>query len=336
MGSAPNIQHFLEPHTDLLTENTLRRIQALIMLATEIRISAKRAIQFKVDAAINEIIKFCGTSENTAVIERDYSSYNGDSSGFEYVCNSKYWVIRALSSYAREQKDSIKIIAKAYLAIIEIYRSIYKEDDVLFYQSCEPYYYFDHIQLLFNQRWFPNSTKLMNTIYDELLLKLSNSYQFLHQKAKGKLIIAQSQHKSLKRRDAKATLLDAIFNITRAQELAQQYPNAKHIDETLLHMAYTAGRIYIQYSCLSLSYVPQAVIACYELYQMQKGSTHDIYDYIKSVGNDKWAFDKFKSILMTNKKIRTMADLDEEKTEYLLEHWTGKRLKFSKGKAFVK
>lgn len=39
-------------------------------------------------------------------------------------------------------------------------------------------------------------------------------------------------------------------------------------------MAYTAGRIYIQYSCVSLSYVPQAVNACYELYQMQKGSIH--------------------------------------------------------------
>lgn len=336
LGSSPNIEHFLEPNADLLTSNTQRRIQALIMLATEIRISAKRAIQFKIDIAINEIIKLCGTGENTAVIERDYSSYNGDASGFEYVCNSKYWVIRVLSSYAREQKDSIKTIAKAYLAIIEIYRSLYRDDDVLFYQSCEPYYYFDHIQLLFNQRWFPNSTKLMNSIYDELLLQLSNSYQFLHQKAKGKLVIAQSQQKNKKYRDVKVTLQDAVFNITRAQALAGQYPEAKHIDETLLHMAYTAGRIYIQYSCVSLSYVPQAVNACYELYQMQKGSIHDIYDYVTSAGNDRWAFEKFKSILIANNKIRAMHDLDEEKTRYLLERWTGKRMKFIRGKILVK
>ena len=336
LGSSPTIEHFLEPHNNLLTQNTLRRIQALIMLATEVRISAKRAIQFKIDAAINEIIKLCGVEGNTAVIERDYSSYNGDSSGFEYVCNSKYWVIRALSSYAREQKDSIETIAKAYLAIIEIYRSLYRDDDVLFYQSCEPYYYFDHIQLLFNRRWFPNSTRLMNAIYDKLLLQLSNSYQFLHQKAKGKLVIAQSQQKSQKYRDVKTTLQDAVFNITRAQALARQYPDAKHIDETLLHMAYTAGRIYIQYSCVSLSYVPQAVDACYELYQMQKGSIHDIYEYMTSAGNDKWAFDRFKSILMSNNKIRTMQDLDEEKTRYLLERWTGKRMKFIKGKVLIK
>lgn len=336
LGSSPNIEHFLEPHTDLLAKNTLRRIQALIMLATEVRITAKRAIQFKIDGAINEIIKLCGTEANTAVIERDYSSYNGDSSGFEYVCNSKYWVIRALSGYAREQKDSINTIAKAYLAIIEIYRSLYCDDDVLFYQSCEPYYFFDHIQLLFNRRWFPNSTTLMNAIYDKLLLKLSNSYQFLHQKAKGKLVIAQTQLKSKKYRDTKDSLQDAVFNITRAQALARQYPDAKHIDETLLHMAYTAGRIYIQYSCVALSYVPQAVDACYELYQMQKESTHDIYDYSTSAGNDKWAFDKFKNTLMFDKKIRTMQDLDEEKTRYLLQRWTGMRMKFVKGKVLVK
>ena len=101
-------------------------------------------------------------------------------------------------------------------------------------------------------------------------------------------------------------------------------------------MSYTAGRIYIQYSCVSLSYVPQAVDACYELYQMQKGSTHDIYDYERSAGNDKWAFDKFKNILMFDPKIRTMQDLDEEKTRYLLKRWTRMRMKFIKGKVLVK
>lgn len=81
---------------------------------------------------------------------------------------------------------------------------------------------------------------------------------------------------------------------------------------------------------------PQAVDACYELYQMQRGSTHDIYDYSTFAGNDKWAFDKFKSILMFNSKIRTMQDLDEEKARYLLDRWTGKRITFFKGKVHVK
>ena len=101
-------------------------------------------------------------------------------------------------------------------------------------------------------------------------------------------------------------------------------------------MAYTAGRIYIQYSCVSLSYVPQAVDACYELYEMQKEATHDIYDFSTSAGNDKWAFDKFKNTLMFDKKIRTMQDLDEEKTVYLLERWTGRRMKFFKGEVLAK
>ena len=85
----------------------------------------------------------------------------------------------------------------------------------------------------------------MNAIYDKLLSELSNSYQFLHQKAKGKLIIAQVQVKNRNRYMANRTLTEAVYNITRAQDLASQYPDAKNIDETLLHMAYTKGRIFI-------------------------------------------------------------------------------------------
>mgnify|MGYP001157676507 FL=1 len=88
----------------------------------------------------------------------------------------------------------------------------------------------------------------MNQIYDILIPELSESYQFLHQKAKGKLIIAQVQLKKKNFKDAKVTLDDAAYNITRATELAEQYPNARNIDETLLHMAYTEGRIWIEQS----------------------------------------------------------------------------------------
>lgn len=336
LGSSPNTEFFLEPKTNLLTNNTLRRIQALIMLATEIRISAKRAIQFRIDGAINELVQLCGSVGNTAVIERDYSIYNGDSSGFEYVCNSKYWAIRVLSSYAREQDDSIETIANAYRAIIEVYRSLYNNDNVQFYQNCEPYYYFDHIQLLFNHHWFPKPAKLMDAIYEKLLEKLAGSYQFLHQKAKGKLVIAQMQHKSRKISDVKESLQEAVYNITRAQELAKQYPNAKNIDETLLHMAYTTGRIYIQLSCVSKSYIPQAVNACYDLYQMQKGAAHDIYDYVKSAKNDRWAFDKFKNTLLNDASIRENQELDLEKASYLLYRWTGKTIRLARSRVSAK
>ena len=71
----------------------------------------------------------------------------------------------------------------------------------------------------------------MNAIYDKLLSELSNSYQFLHQKAKGKLIIAQVQVKNMNRYMENRTLTEAVYNITRAQDLASQYPDAKNIDE---------------------------------------------------------------------------------------------------------
>lgn len=330
LENAPN-KKFLTPEKELLTKNEEKRIMALIMLATEIKIPAKRAIQFGIDKAIEDIID-CEKSEKYIlnVIEKDYSVYNGDSSGFEFVCNSRYWVIRALSEYANKKKASQDVIAKAYLNIIEVYRLIFK-DDVAFYQNAEPYYFFDHIQTLFNPHWFFHSAGLMNCIYDSLLPALSGSYQFLHQKAKGKLIIAQVQLKNHHAEEAKTVLIDAVYNITRAIGLAEKYPNAKNIDETLLHMAYTEGRIRIEQSCISNSYILNAVDACYKLYQLQAQSRHDIYDYATAAGNDKWAFQKFRRTLLSIdwSKMTSTSVPDREKVEYLLQRWTGKRITVS-------
>lgn len=321
---------FLEPQKELLARDVEKRIKALVMLATEIRIPAKRAIQFRIDGAINDIIKCCTPSGGASVIEKDYSVYNGSSSGYEFVCNSKYWVIRALSTYAKSQSNSIEIIAHAYLSIIEDYRSLFPNDEIGFYQNCEPYYFFDHIQTLFNRHWFPNSSKLMNTIYDKLLSKLSDSYQFLHQKAKGKLIIAQVQIKNKKSKFGEETLTEAVYNITRAQDLASQYPDAKNINETLLHMAYTKGRIFIEFACISDEYLSKAVDACYELYQLQARSQHDIYDFMTAKGSDGWAFNRFKQKLLTRRCLNHCVDLDENQVNYLLQRWTGKRVCINK------
>lgn len=321
---------FLEPQKELLAQDVQKRIKALVMLATEIRIPANRAIQFGIDGAINGITKCCDPSGGAAVIEKDYSVYNGNSSGYEFVCNSKYWIIRALSTYAKSDPNSIEIIANAYLSIIKDYRSIYIGNDVAFYQNCEPYYFFDHIQTLFNERWFPNSSKLMNAIYDKLLSELSNSYQFLHQKAKGKLIIAQVQVKNRNRYMANRTLTEAVYNITRAQDLASQYPDAKNIDETLLHMAYTKGRIFIEFSCISDKYIPKAVNACYELYELQARSKHDIYDFMTAKGNDGWAFNTFKNKLMNRRCLDRCTGLDYNQASSLLQRWTGRRIQIMK------
>lgn len=330
LGAPISGNYFLEPQKELLAKDSLKRIKALIMLATEIRIPAKRAIQFKIDIAINDIIQGCTISENASVIERDYSNYNGESSGYEYVCNSKYWIIRALSTYAKAEKNSIDIIANAYLSIIDVYKGIYSKDDIDFYQNCEPYYFFDHIQTLFNQRWFPNSSKLMNAIYDKLLSRLSDSYQFLHQKAKGKLVIAQVQLKNGHYNLARDTLTEAVYNITRAQELAREHPDAKNIEETLLHMTYTEGRVYIEFSCILDKFIPQAVNSCYELYRMQNNSKNDVYDFSAARGNDKWAFNKFKQRLISGRCFHNCIELDADKATFLLMRWTGKKFRIMK------
>lgn len=323
---------FLEPQKELLAQNPKRRTKALIMLATEIRIPAKSGIQFGIDGAVNELITCCRKLNGAAVIEKDYSVYGEGSSGYEIVCNSKYWVIRALSAYAKLQKNSLDIISDAYLSIIQDYRKIYKDDDVRFYQNSEPYYFFDHIQMLFNQRWFPNASALVNKIYDKLLPIMSGSFQFLHQKAKGKLEIARVQIRHRNSTDAIATLKEARFNITRAIKLAEQVPDARNIEETILHMAYTRGRILIECSYISRAYIPQAVDACYKLYELQQGIQHDVYDFTKGTGGDQKSFEKFKNMLVMDDNVRDFEDLDLGKMEFLLQRWMGKRFRLGKKK----
>ena len=92
-----------------------------------------------------------------------------------------------MSAYAKAQSDSADIIANSYLDIIRDYRKIYKDDDLMFYQTVSRIIFFDHIQTLFNQRWFQNASALMNTIYDRLLPVLSDSFQFYIKRQRGNL-----------------------------------------------------------------------------------------------------------------------------------------------------
>lgn len=324
--------YFLTPQKDLLSKNPKRRVKALIMLATEIRIPAKRAIQFGIDDAINEIINCCNGSSNASVIEKDYSVFDGNSSGYEFVCNSKYWIIRALSIFAGSDRFNVETISDAYLSIINNYRVIYKNSDLKFYQNSEPYYFYDHIQVLFNYRWFQSSHALTNAIYEKLLPTLSDSFQFLHQKAKGKLEIARVEIKYKNFYNAKNTLKDALFNITRAIKLAQKYPSAKNIEDTILHMTYTKGRILIEFSCLSHYYVPQAIETCFEVYEKQKDIRHDAYDFTTGTGGDKKSFEKFKKILLYDHSLYSFEDISTEKMQLLLSRWTGKKFSIRKGR----
>ena len=161
---------------------------------------------------------------------------------------------------------------------------------------------------------------------------LSDSFQFLHQKAKGKLEIARVQISHRHLANAKNTLREANLNITRAIKLAEQFPNAKNIEETLLHMTYTKGRILIECSCISRRYIPQTVDICYKLYEMQQGIQHDVYDFTKGTGGDKKSFEKFKNTLLMDYSVRDFKDLDLDKMEFLLQRWMGKRFSLRKKK----
>ena len=146
---------------------------------------------------------------------------------------------------------------------------------------------------------------------------LSDSFQFLHQKAKGKLEIARVQISHRHLANAKNTLREANLNITRAIKLAEQVPNAK---------------ILIECSCISRRYIPQTVDICYKLYEMQQGIQHDVYDFTKGTGGDKKSFEKFKNTLLMDYSVRDFKDLDLDKMEFLLQRWMGKRFSLRKKK----
>ena len=65
---------------------------------------------------------------------------------------------------------------------------------------------------------------------------------------------------------------------------------------------------------------------------MQQNIRHDAYDYATGSGNDKFLFEKFKNMLITNRRVHGFNDLDIEKTEFLINHWTGRNFRIIKKK----
>lgn len=97
-------------------------------------------------------------------------------------------------------------------------------------------------------------------------------------------------------------------------------------------MTYTKGRILIECSGVSVKYVPEAVDACYKVYDMQQSVRHDAYDFTTGTGKDKESFERFKYTLLTNSAVRGFDDLDIRKAETLISRWSGKKFKLTQRK----
>ena len=229
------------PEEHFLTSENISEIKALIVLATEKRVSSQTAIELDIDESMYKLMekynKFIQKYYTVRNLERDGAS------GFKFILNSSSWAISALSSFANDSNNH-KAISKAYRSIFFYYKKIYKNGK-LFHRYVRKYGFLDDIQMLFCNRKFGGSLQLPDSIYEEIRPLLSDEFQFLHQSAKCKLQLARMN--SARDEGKRAEYLENAYrDITRAYDLALDY-SSQNIEYTRLHMSFTEALIVTNY-----------------------------------------------------------------------------------------
>ncbi|MEA4863591.1 MAG: SIR2 family protein [Victivallaceae bacterium] len=174
------------PLLDINNENG-SYLKAMIMIATEDSIDAERAIYFNIDESLTKISYTTPIGIGNAqgnVIERDYFTPQFDNdSGFLFVVNSKYWLLKCLQEFSNEESN-YELIAQTYYDIIMDFKNFANKHEYIFHQKAKEYYFFDKIQSIFVNKYHGGSIALLYCIYNKIFPILCDSYQFLHQKAK--------------------------------------------------------------------------------------------------------------------------------------------------------
>lgn len=190
------------------------------------------------------LYNLCKTAD--IAVQKDYLSEAELASdlhdGFRFVANSKYWVYKCLSTYAKNQAH-YNIIANAFYEIAKaIQRQYNGRFGRSYYQAIKPYYFFDTIQFtFFSDPQQTGSLFLPDLIYKRLLPLFDGDFQFLHQKAK--CLLWNSRRKK-KPQEQAAMLNEALQQITRASWLAERQAPV-NIEYTLYHMGVTKTLILV-------------------------------------------------------------------------------------------
>lgn len=155
---------------------------------------------------------------------------------FRFVTNSKYWVYKCLSTYAKNSAN-YNVIADAFCEISSaIQRQYNGRFGSAYYQAIKPYYFFDTIQLtFFSDSKYGGSLLLPELIYKKLLPLFKDDFQFLHQKAK---CLLWNSRRKRNERERSEMLNEALQQITRASKLAEKRA-PDNLEYTLYHMEVT-------------------------------------------------------------------------------------------------
>ena len=276
----------LLPRIHFLSGESEKQIRALIVLITKGMVTSGEAIELNIDDALYEL-----ASDFPITVQKDYLSdiekENNVRSGFKFVLNSTYWVVKCLSSYASSPANR-ETITDAYYNIVDSYRTL---DKWKMNEKIKEYYMLDKIQLIFSDNTIKGSIMLPYLIYEKLHTHLNWNCQFLHQEAKCELRMARR-----KGEDTRKILELAFRNITRALELAEK-ENWTNIEYTRAHMKVTKALILTNYVFVGyVEWVNDVVNLYYDVFienkslcpELEKDELKDVKSFLGDVWEGKY------------------------------------------------
>lgn len=220
---------------DINIVQDLGTLKALILFTNQESIPVSQGTAMDINETLYGLCK----TANIA-IQKDYLSEAelapNVHDSFRFVANSKYWLYKCLSTYAKDH-EHYNAIADAFYEIVSAIQHHYSGHFTQsYYQTIKPYYFFDTIQFTFFADSQQSGSLFMpDVIYRRLLPLFKDDFQFLHQKAK--CLLWNSRRK--KSTEERATMLnEALQQITRASQLAEKRAPV-NVEYTLYHMDVT-------------------------------------------------------------------------------------------------
>ena len=231
-------------HDIKLRVDDYKELVSLIILITKERISKLDQIRFGIEmecAAICSRYPKVIEEIETVLIEKDAV----DLSNYKYILNAKLWLQTELINFASNESNH-EIIIEAYQYIVQKILSL--NNGFLFgRETYREYILFDSINTIFDNGHLDNLSLILS-IYERLDKDLANDYQFLHQYAKGLLMLT---NKDAAQDEIVKILEQARTKIYIAESLVKKVMENKQLKNedtyrnliTLYHMKFTESLI---------------------------------------------------------------------------------------------
>lgn len=222
-----------------------KELVALIILITQEKIYLYDQVKFGIERECYLIsTKYPEVIEEieTVLIEKDANNL----SNYKYILNAKLWLQNELTQFA-SNVDNHETIRDAYLFLVEKILQLKGNSNKNSRESYREYILFDSINTIFVNTHKENLF-LIISIYDRLNQKLSDDYQFLHQYAKGLLMLylntsnANQNIDYIKRAKDKIVIAESLVNkVIENKQLTNKDIYRNSI--TLEHMQFTEALI---------------------------------------------------------------------------------------------